>query len=132
MKRFKEYINEDVVVAKELVNKLADYLQSKITSDFIRNDVKQTINGLSILFIRKHDANNSYEVCVNPNDEFVVNRIWLFFYESKEVSRESLADPKQTFLTTSAAYVKHKKRKLRHDYDTYNEAIKVIDRWFKS
>jgi hypothetical protein len=117
--------------AKEICEKIANYLQTKIPISFERTSRK--IGGpdrWEIFFInKKSHLRNSYSVSVRLD---IPEEIDLDFYEETEVSSESLADPTKNWETTTTRRVKLKKRKLRKIVENENKAKLVIDKFFKN
>jgi len=115
--------------SKELSNKIADYLATKLSSVFVRDTGKKSITGWEINF-RSKSSKNHYAVSSHP--DYDNNwQIRLEFYEEIEIRSESLADPKLNYESTSARIVKLKKRKLRKEYDSEKKALRAIDIFFR-
>lgn len=116
--------------AKEICEKNANYLQTKVPNVFERDNGRK-VGGpdrWEISFINKRSyLRTSYSVSVRPD---ILEEVYLDFHEEVELNSESLADPTKNYQTTSERIVKLKKRNLRKTVE--NEKVKkVIDNFFK-
>jgi hypothetical protein len=123
-------LNEDEDVwlkPKEMAIKVSDYIKNKTGIKDSRENKIGAPDRFQITVQKKYDPNH-YSVGVpieNPNE------VYLDFYEQKEKSSESLADPKLNYQNTSDRIVKFDKRKIKFKkFNSYESAIKAIDRWF--
>jgi len=126
-KKFQEYKVNNWDKAKEIAEKLAEYLKSKISDNFTKRENK--IGGpdrYDITFNLKNTyLKTYYSISVVPDNL----DIYLDFNNEKEISSESLADRTKNYLTTTARKVKTEKKRLRKIANETN-VYKEIDKFF--
>lgn len=113
--------------SRVLLRKVADYFERKIG---MRSTGEKLVGGPDRVLISFHErsrTNNSYSIEVTAEEP---NNVALVFYEEVEISSVSLADPRLAYQNTSARRVKLSKRRLNKTLSSYEEATRVIDKWF--
>lgn len=123
MKRYKQLYESHLESDNEILNSLADLIESKVRQAS-KEGPRRTIKGQEFV-IKEKGTSNIYSVEITEN-----NIIWLHFYTEIIIKGDSLADPSKAYQTTSAHYFKKKKYQLRKDFENEIKAIKAINNYF--
>ena len=120
----KEEINFDV---DNILLVLQKYIEDIINKPLIiKHTANTSLGKMNTLKLKSNKYPDTYfDITVDDKGE-----ITLYLYSEHKVNKESLADPRKNYRTTSASTFKLKRYKLNNYYSDIKKAKKAIVRYF--